>query len=225
MADAGSPDAVPILSISSSITQSRAPALRIVWMMVPGAPYRRRGSRPGRAAAELTRALAPMARATTADEVLPTPGETDETQDRRLAFQCQLAHRQVLDDALSSVFQTSDQHPGRGTSAISVHPSTRWRPRRSSSVSGRSESCRTRRPPRRARGGAAPSPQPHSVDIFASAMAFSRSARSCLLEPSSPSSRWMAAICSRSSTSRWRVSSEALVLLPISADRRSTSRR
>ena len=52
-----------------------------------------------------------------------------------------------------------------------------------------------------------------SGGIFASAIAFSRSASSCLLEPSSPSSRWIDAICSRSSISRWRVSSDALVWL------------
>ena len=60
----------------------------------------------------------------------------------------------------------------------------------------------------------------------ASAMALSSSAISAALPSSpSPSWRWIAAICSRSSTSRWRSSSAALVCRPISCDSRSTSMR
>ncbi len=57
-------------------------------------------------------------------------------------------------------------------------------------------------------------------------IALSSSAISAALPSSpSPSWRWMAAICSRSSASRWRSSSAALVCRPISCDSRSTSIR
>ena len=65
-----------------------------------------------------------------------------------------------------------------------------------------------------------------SSGMLALAMASSSSAISAALPSSpSPSSRWIAAICSRSSASRWRSSSAALVCWPISCDRRSTSMR
>ena len=65
-----------------------------------------------------------------------------------------------------------------------------------------------------------------SFGMPALAMAASSSAISAALPSSpSPSWRWIAAICSRSSTSRWRSSSAALVWRPISCDSRRTSMR
>ena len=55
-----------------------------------------------------------------------------------------------------------------------------------------------------------------SFGILALAIASFSSAISCALPSPSPSWRWIAAICSRSSTSRWRSSSAALVCWPIS---------
>ena len=65
-----------------------------------------------------------------------------------------------------------------------------------------------------------------SFGMPASVMALSSSAISAALPSSpSPSCFWIAAICSRSSTSRCRSSSDALVWRPISCDSRSTSMR
>ena len=65
-----------------------------------------------------------------------------------------------------------------------------------------------------------------SFGMPALVITLSSSAISAALPSSpSPSWRWIAAICSRNSTSRWRSSSAALVCRPISCDSRKTSMR
>ena len=97
----------PILSISSSIiTQSRAPALRMAWMMLPG----QRADIGAPVAADL-RLVVDAAQADAhelaahrpgdrlAERGLADAGRPDEAQDRRLALRRELAHRQVFEDA------------------------------------------------------------------------------------------------------------------------------
>ena len=104
---------VPILSISSSIiTESRAPALRIVWMMRAGqradigAPVAADLGLVVHAAQADPRELAAHgAGDRLAQRGLADAGRADEAEDRRLALGRQLAHRQVLDDALLDLLQ------------------------------------------------------------------------------------------------------------------------
>ena len=98
----------PSLSISSSIsTGLRVPALRSAWMMLPGsAPtYVRRWPRISASSCTPPRLVRtnfrPSARAMLCpSEVLPTPGRSDEAQDRAAPLRVELAHREELEDAL-----------------------------------------------------------------------------------------------------------------------------
>ena len=166
-----------------------------------------------------------------AERGLADARRADEAQDRRLAFGRQLAHRQILDDALLDLLETEMivvQDAARLGDVDRQLPRAAPRAARPASRD-RCGSCRIRPRPRAcvfsraqllARGLSRP---PRGMPALA--IACSSSASSAVLPSSSPSWRWIAAICSRSSISRWRSSSEALVWRPISCDSRSTSIR
>ena len=166
-----------------------------------------------------------------AERGLADAGRPDEAQDGRLAVGRELAHREIFDDPALDLLKpemilVEDAPRRRDVDAASPRAgSTAARP----ASRDRCAPCRIRRPlPASAAGAAAPcAPDPRPPwACSALAMASPSSAISVALPSSpSPSWRWIAAICSRSSTSRLRESSAALVSRPISCDSRSTSIR
>ena len=164
-------------------------------------------------------------------DVLPTPGGP--TKQRIGALPCgfELAHRQVLEDALLDL-RRDRSDPRRGCRArfgdvdrlvLGQLPRQLDQP-----VEIGARPCRTRQPlPACAAVGAIPcGPAPRLPrhagigDRLVELGHFGGLARR--LRPAPSGSR---AICSRNSTSRWRSSSAALVCLPISCDSRRTSIR
>ena len=165
-----------------------------------------------------------------AERRLADAGRADETQDRRLALRRELAHREILDDApldlLEAVVVVVEDPPRLGDvdrRLLGQAPRQLDQPveigAHHAVFGGR---LRHALQPAQLLARLSST----SFGILALVIALSSSAISAALPSSpSPSSRWIAAICSRSSTSRWRSSSAALVCWPISCDSRSTSMR